>query len=473
MRAENQIMGCPREDRLETEGTAGARSVVSQQRMEESGAGTLLARVLDRENLNRAYKRVKAKRGAPGIDGMTVDELFPFLKAHGDELIVSISLGTYKPQPVKRTEIPKPDGGKRRLGIPTVVDRVIQLAIAQVLEPIFEPEFSDSSYGFRPKRNAHQAIRRAQAYYDAGYTQVVDIDLEKYFDTVNHDLLINMVREKVKDEQLISLIRKYLKSGVLQDGVESPTEEGTPQGGNLSPLLSNIYLTQFDRLLESRGHKFIRYADDCNIYVQTPRAAERVLSSCTAYLEKKLKLRVNREKSRTGSPLKLKFLGFSLYKNKNGSGIRPHAKSLKRIKFKLKKITRRNRGVSVETVLKQLGYAIQGWLGYYAIADMKRALKELAEWLRSRIRMYIWKQWQRVRTRFARLKGYGISKEQAWQWANTRKGYWRTAHSPILTTQALTNENLAAMGMLDILKRYEVLHSNYRTAVYGSVRTVV
>ena len=474
MRAENHDdeMGCPCEDRLETEGNAGARSGVSLQRTEESGAGSLLAKVLERNNLNRAYKRVKANRGAPGIDGVTVDELLPFLKAHGGELIVSISLGTYKPQPVKRVEIPKPDGGKRQLGIPTAVDRVIQLAIAQVLEPIFEPGFSDSSYGFRPNRNAHQAIRKAREYYDEGYTCVVDIDLEKYFDTVGHDLLIDMLREKVKDEKLISLIRKYLKSGVMINGMTSPTREGTPQGGNLSPLFSNIYLTQFDRMLEERGHKFIRYADDCNIYVKSERAAERVMRSCTEYLEKKLKLRVNREKSRTGSPLKLKFLGFSLYKGKNGTRIRTHAKSLRRLKSRLKQITRRNRGVSVEAVFEQLRRSIHGWLGYYAIADMNKAMQQLGEWLRSRIRMYIWKQWKRVRTRFSRLKGRGIPDWQAWEWANTRKGYWRTAHSPILQ-RALRNENLAAMGMIDILKRYEVLHSNYRTAVYGSVRTVV
>ena len=460
-RAENQVnKGCPCEDRLETEGTVGARSGVSLARTEESGAVSLLALVLERNNLNRAYKRVKANKGAPGIDGMTVEELLPFLKAHGGELVASISLGTYHPQPVKRVEIPKPDGGKRQLGIPTMVDRMIQLAIAQVLEPIFEPTFSDSSYGFRPNRSAHQAIRKAKEYYDAGYTCVVDIDLEKYFDTVNHDLLINMLREKVKDEKLISLIRKYLKSGVMLNGVTRPTREGTPQGGNLSPLLSNIYLTKFDRMLEERGHKFVRYADDCNIYVKSQRAAERVMSSCTNYLEKKLKLRVNRAKSQTGSPLKLKFLGFSLYKNKSGSGIRPHGKSLKRLKSRLKHITRRNRGVSVDAIFEQLRRYITGWLGYYSIAGMSNSLKQLSEWLRSRIRMYVWKQWKRVKTRFSRLKGLGIPEDYAWQWANTRKGYWRTANSPILK-RVLTIERLADRGMPNILQRYEALHSNY------------
>lgn len=452
--------GWPREDRLEIEGNAGAQSGASLQRAEESGAGSLLACVLDRDNLNRAYKRVVDNKGAPGVDEMAVEELLPFLKSHGGELTVSIALGIYKPLPVKRVEIPKPDGGTRMLGIPTVTDRMIQQAIAQVLVPIFEPTFSDSSYGFRPGRNAHQAIRKAREYYDAGYTHVVDIDLERYFDTVNHDMLINMLREKVRDEQLLSLIRKYLKSGVMLNGVTSPTERGTPQGGNLSPLLSNIYLTAFDRMLEDRGHKFVRYADDCNIYVKSRRAAERVMASCTKYLEGKLKLKVNRIKSCVGSPLKLKFLGFSLYKGKNGTRIRIHSKPIARFKAKLKQMTRRNRGVSLEAVLFRLKQYARGWLGYYAIADMKTVMKQVTEWLRRRIRMYIWKQWKRVRTRFARLKGLGVSEKQAWQWANTRKGYWRIAGSWILTT-TFTNERLAGLQFYDISKAYEALHSNY------------
>ena len=466
-------MGCPQENRLETEGNAGAPSGASLQHMEESGAGALLARVLDRDNLNRAYMQVKKNGGAPGIDGMTVDETLLFLRAHGGELAMSIALGVYRPQPVRRVEIAKSDGsGMRQLGIPTVVDRVIQLAIAQVLEPIFEPEFSDSSYGFRPNRNAHQAIRKAREYYEAGYTHVVDIDLEKYFDTVNHDLLIEMLREKVKDEQLLSLIRKYLKSGVMKNGLVSATQEGTPQGGNLSPLLSNIYLARFDRMLEARGHKFVRYADDCNIYVKSRRAAERVMSSCTEYLEKKLKLRVNRTKSQVGSPLKLKFLGFSLYKGKNGVRIRAHGKSLSRFKSKVREITRRNRGVSLEAILMRLKMYARGWLGYYAIADMSKAMQRLNEWLRRRIRMYIWKQWKRVRTRYANLRKLGVPHGKAYEWANTRKGYWRIAGSWILDT-TLTNARLATLGYFDLSKCYEALHSNYQTAVYGSVRTVV
>jgi group II intron reverse transcriptase/maturase len=460
-KAENRNeAGCSREDRLETESNRGVRSGGSLERTEENGAVSLLAYVLARENLNRAYARVKKNGGAPGIDGMTTDELLEYLKSNGVELVTSISQGRYRPQPVRRVEILKPDGGIRELGVPTVVDRVIQLAIAQALEPIFEPEFSDGSYGFRPGRNAHQAIRKTREYYDEGYTEVVDIDLAKYFDTINHDLLINMLREKVKDENLISLIRKCLKSGVMAGGIYSPTIEGSTQGSPLSPLLSNVYLTKFDRFLESGEHKFVRYADDCNIYVRSHRAGLRVMSGCKRYLEKVLKLKVNEEKSTVGSPLRLKFLGFSLYKGHNGTRIRIHTKPLKRFKSKLKAITHRNRGVSVVTVLNNLKSCVRGWLGYYAIADMKEAMRKMTEWVRRRIRMYIWKQWKRVSTRFTRLKELGVTKEQAWQWANTRKGYWRISNSHILKT-TLTNERLANLGFENISKRYEALHSSY------------
>ncbi|KAF1083392.1 MAG: Retron-type RNA-directed DNA polymerase [Candidatus Rifleibacterium amylolyticum] len=305
-------------DTVEPESNRGAHSAVIpkiEKKIEtKMGADALLEMVLDRNNLNQAYKRVKQNGGGAGIDGMTVDQMLPYLRAHGSSLLEELASGKYRPQPVKRVEIPKPDGGKRLLGVPTVIDRMVQQAIVQVLQPIFEPTFSDSSFGFRPKRSAQQAIKRAKEYYERGYSDVLDIDLARYFDTVNHNLLIRMVREHVKDERIINLIRKFLRSGVLAGGLVSPTEEGTPQGGNLSPLLSNIYLTSFDRLLESRNHRFVRYADDCNIYVKSRRAAARVMAGCVKFLEGKLKLKVNREKSRVGSPLKLKFLGFSLYK---------------------------------------------------------------------------------------------------------------------------------------------------------------
>lgn len=445
---------------LETESNREARSAAALETKEKDGVGALLESMLGKDNMNRAYKRVKQNGGAAGIDGMTVEEMLPYLKEHKEELLEQIRSGRYKPKPVRRVEIPKPDGGVRMLGVPTVIDRMVQQALVQVLQPIFEPIFSDSSFGFRPGRSAHQAVRRAKEYYKQGYTQVVDIDMAKYFDTVNHDLLIGMVKEQVKDETITALIRRFLKSGVMANGMVNPTREGTPQGGNLSPLLSNIYLTNFDRLLEARGHKFVRYADDCNIYVKSRRAAERVMVSCTRYLEGKLKLKVNQEKSRTGSPKELKFLGFSLYKIKGETGIRPHPKAIRRFQDKVREITSRKRGVAIGKVLHELKVFTMGWLGYYSLADMKGRISALNQWIRRRIRMYLWKQWKRVGARFRNLKQLGIPKGKAWEWANTRKGYWRAANSWILT-RSLTNEYLASIGYDDISIRYEALHSSY------------
>jgi group II intron reverse transcriptase/maturase len=389
---------------------------------------------------------------------MTVEELQPYLAGSYRELCESIRGGWYKPAPVRRVEIPKPDGGKRQLGIPTVIDRMVQQTLVQILQPIFEPTFSGSSYGFRPGRSAHQAIERARGYYEEGNTWVVDLDVEKYFDTVNHDLLIKMVRETVKDEAVIGLIKKFLKSGIMADGIVSQREQGTPQGGNLSPLLSNIYLTKFDLMLEERGHKFVRYADDCNIYVKSRRAAERVMEGCVKFLEGKLKLKVNRKKSAVGSPVKLKFLGFSLYRSKEGVRIRVHEKPLKRLVERLKALTSRKRSGTIEGILEELTVLLQGWLGYYSIADIKMYLKWISEWLRRRIRQIYWKRWKRVRTRTVNLIQLGINQEQAIQWANTRKGYWRTAGSRILST-TLTNHYLESLGFPNLVKRYEELRA--------------
>jgi group II intron reverse transcriptase/maturase len=404
-----------------------------------------------------ACERVVSNGGAAGIDGMTVEELQPYLMKHYRELEMSIGGGWYKPKPVRRVEIPKPDGGKRQLGVPTVIDRMVQQAVVQVLQPIFEQIFSDNSFGFRPKRSAQQAVQRAKKYYEEGYTYVVDLDLEKFFDTVNHDLLIKMVRETIKDEAVIGLIKKFLKSGVMADGLVSQNKQGTPQGGNLSPLLSNIYLTKFDRMLEERGHKFVRYADDCNIYVKSQRAAERVMEGCIKFLEGKLKLKVNRKKSATGSPTKLKFLGFSLYRHKDGIGIRVHEKSLKRLVERLKALTSRKRGGTMEWVLHEISRLLIGWLGYYSIADLKEHLKRISGWLRRRIRQMYWKRWKRAGTRYENLIQLGIPKDQAWQWANTRKSYWRIADSPILK-YSLTNQYLESIGFPDVLERFEILH---------------
>jgi group II intron reverse transcriptase/maturase len=452
--------GYPNEGMLETEDNKGARSIASSETAKKNGAGNLLDMILDNDNLNTAYQRVKKNGGAAGVDGMTVDEMYPYLREHGRELVTSIRGGWYKPKPVRRVEIPKPDGGVRLLGVPTVIDRMIQQAILQVLQPIFEPTFSDNSYGFRPGRNAQQAIEKAKKYYDDGYTHVVDIDLAKYFDTVNHDILLEFVRREVKDMSVIRLIRKFLKSGVMANGLYSPTEEGTPQGGNLSPLLSNIYLTEFDRMLEDRGHKFVRYADDCNIYVKSSRAAERVMESCTKFLEGKLRLKVNQEKSQTGSPLKLKFLGFALYELRGKAGIRPHVKSLKKFKERIRELTSRKQGASIEIILAKLKRYTIGWLGYYSIADMKSRIEEFNGWIRRRIRQIYWKQWKGIKPKHDNLKRLGISDYVAWQWANSRLGYWRVAGSRILT-RTLTNKYLESIGYDDISKRYEALHLSH------------
>jgi group II intron reverse transcriptase/maturase len=366
---------------------------------------------------------------------MRVEELQPYLIKHYRELCESIRGGWYKPAPVRRVEI---------------------------LQPIFEQAFSDSSYGFRPGRSAHQAIERAKGYYEEGNTYVVDLDLEKYFDTVNHDLLIKMVRETVKDEAVIGLIKKFLKSGVMAEGIVSQRElglksAGTPQGGNLSPLLSNIYLTKFDKMLEERGHKFVRYADDCNIYVKSRRAAERVMEGCVRFLEGKLKLKVNRKKSAVGSPLELKFLGFSLYRSKEGVRIRIHEKPLKRLMDRLKALTSRKRGGKMGRILEELTQLLIGWLGYYSIADLKAHVQRISGWLKRRIRQMYWKRWKRARTRYENLIQLGIPKDQAWPWANTRKGYWHTADTPILK-RSLTNRYLESIGFPDVLKRFEMLH---------------
>lgn len=451
---------CPEYDRLEAEGIPGARSMFTRETNLRDGAD-LFEQVLERNNLNKAFKQVKRNGGAPGVDGMTVDGLSSYLHEHKESFLASLRNGTYRPQPVRRVEIPKPDGGKRLLGVPTVMDRMIQQAISQVLTPIFEEGFAETSYGFRPGRSAHQAIRKAQEYYNQGYRRVVDIDLSKYFDTINHELLMAQLRTKITDQRILCLIKRYLKSGVMINGIVSRTEEGSPQGGNLSPLLSNIYLTVFDRELERRGHKFVRYADDVNIYVKTQRAAERVLSSSRKFLETKLKLKVNESKSKAGSPLKLKFLGFALRSSSGGqAGIRVHEKSIDRLKNKIRELTRRNQGKSVEYMLLKLRQFTIGWLGYYAIADMKNFMKSTNEWIRRKIRTYVWKQWKRVRTRFSRLQELGISKGKAWEWANTRKGYWHTANSWILS-RSLTNQRIAQMGYDDISIRYNTLHSNY------------
>jgi len=470
-REESQIMrgkqkmeesGCQLELKLEVERPSEAHSIIVPETANTDSAievkleRNLLEEILNVDNMFKAQERVISNKGAAGIDGMTVGELNKYLIKNYLELCATIRGGWYKPKPVKRVEIPKPDGGVRLLGVPTVVDRMVQQAMVQVLQPIFEQTFSDNSFGFRPQRNAHQAIQRAKKYYEEGYKYVVDLDLEKYFDTVNHDLLIKMVREIIKDESVIALMRKFLKSGVMIEGLVSQTVQGTPQGGNLSPLLSNVYLTKFDRMLEERGHKFVRYADDCNIYVKTPRAAGRVMEGCIKFLEGKMRLKVNRKKSTTGSPKKLKFLGFSLYEMYGRIGIRIHEKPLDRFKEKLKALTSRKRGGKIEQIIGEITRYINGWLGYYRIADIQKFLRNISAWLRRRMRQLYWKRWKRVRTRFENLILLGASRNDAYYWANTRLGYWCIAGSRIMTT-VMPNRYFEMLGFPNLLKRYEEL----------------
>ncbi len=452
--------GCPQKDSAEHEGYAGAQSGGGRESREADGTD-LLERILSRENLNRAYKRVKANKGAPGIDGMTVEDALPWLREHREELLEQIRSGKYKPQPVRRKEIPKPDGGVRQLGIPTVIDRVIQQAIAQQLTPIFEPKFIDGSYGYRPNRSAQQAIRKVKEYAEEGYTTAVEIDLSKYFDTLNHELLMNMVREEVRDKRVTDLIKKYLKSGVFTEGLLVKTEEGSPQGGPLSPLLANIYLNKYDQEMTRRGVKVIRYADDIVILAKSKRAGERLLESSKRYLEGKLKLKLNTEKSKVVSVYAIrnfKFLGFALGKGKNGIYIRAHAKSLKKAKQKLKELTSRSQGRNVRVVMRNVKVYIRGRLGYFGIASMKTTMQEWDGWLRRRIRMYIWKQWKKPKARVGNLMKLGMPRWKAYRNGNSRKGYWAVAGSGILT-HTVTNERLAQAGYCSILALYESLHS--------------
>lgn len=447
-------------DSVEHEGYAEVQSTDRREGKERGGARDLMEAILDRNNLNRAYQRVKRNRGAAGIDGMTVEEALPWLKEHKGELLQNIREGSYMPSPVRRKEIPKPDGGVRKLGIPTVVDRVIQQAIAQKLQSIWEPLFSDSSYGYRPNRSAQQAVRQVKRYAEQGYRYTVSVDLSKYFDTLNHELLMDLLHRQIQDMRVLGLIKKYLKSGVLENGIVCKTEKGSPQGGPLSPLLANIYLNEFDWEMRRRGVRMVRYADDIVVFAKSKRAAERLLESCRRYLEGKLKLRMNTEKSKVTSIFStrnFKFLGFCLGKNGKGVFIRAHYKSLAKAKEKLKLLTKRNRGRNVRAVMREVKVFIRGWLGYFHVADMKRTMQSWDEWLRRRFRMYIWKQWKKPKTKVANLRKLGIPADKAFQWGNSRRGYWRIAGSPVLK-RSITNERLAAAGYFSILNYYESLH---------------
>lgn len=417
--------------------------------------GELMELIANRINISNAYLRVRRNHGSHGIDGRSIDETIDDMKRRREEILETLLQGKYKATPVRGVEIPKPNGGIRQLGIPTVQDRIIQQAVHQILSPLFEPQFSDSSYGFRPGRSAHDAVEKMRNLYNQGYCYVVDIDLSKYFDTINHDLLLEMLRRTIKDERVIQLIKSFLKSGMMKDGVVVETEAGSPQGGNLSPLLSNIYLTPFDKELEARGHKFARYADDVNIYVKSKRAAIRVMQSCTRFLERKLKLRVNREKSQAGSPIGIKFLGYTLQECSQTLGVAQlnvHPKPIERFKSKIRAITRR--GDSIKEVIKQLNQALTGWVNYYRKASMTPLLKSLDGWIRRRIRMLQWRYWKKPKTRYKELIKLGVGCKRAYADAHSSKGTWASARSWSMH-HAMTNTYIGSLGYKTLVSIYE------------------
>ncbi|MRN53788.1 group II intron reverse transcriptase/maturase [Paenibacillus monticola] len=418
----------------------------------------MLEQLLSRENLLQALKRVESNKGSHGVDGMTVKSLREHIVQNWQKIRQAIEEGTYEPSPVRRVEIPKPNGGGvRKLGIPTVTDRMLQQAIAQVLTPWFDPPFSEHSYGFRPKRRGHDAVRKARTFMKEGYRFVVDLDLEKFFDRVNHDRLMMKIAEKVKDKKVLLLIRKYLQSGVMENGLVQPTREGAPQGGPLSPLLSNIVLDELDKELEKRGHRFVRYADDCNIYVKTLRAGERVKASVTRFIETRLKLKVNQAKSAVDHPWKRKFLGFS-FSTDIEPKVRIAKQSLQKAKVRIREITSRKKPMRMEERMKELNQYLMGWCGYFSLADTPSIFQRMDAWIRRRLRMCLWKQWKNPRTKVKRLLSLGMPKGKAYEWGNTRKGYWRIAGSPILS-RALNNQYWESNGLKSLLDRYNSIRN--------------
>ena len=419
---------------------------------------TLLNELLSDENLKIAKQRVKKNKGASGIDGMEVKELDEYLSKHLDEIKEQIRNKKYSPKPVKRVEIPKPDGGVRNLGVPTVVDRFVQQAIAQVLTPIYEPKFSESSYGFRPDRCCEMAILKALEFMNDGYQWVVDIDLEKFFDNVNHDKLISLIMKDVKCGEIVSLINKFLKSGIMIDDEYKESVIGTPQGGNLSPLLSNIMLDQLDKELEARGLRFTRYADDCIILVGSSKAADRVMKNVSIFIESKLGLKVNMTKSKVSKPNDIKYLGFGFFMDKNDGlwKAKPHAKSVEKLKLKLKKLTSRRWSISLDERLEKIKKTIVGWTNYYKIGYWKDVARMVDAHVRFRLRMCIWKQWKKVNTKKKALISLGVPKREAWMLANCRKAYARCASS--FLNNVLTNKRLKERGLVFLLDQYNLKH---------------
>jgi len=419
----------------------------------------LLEKILSKDNLNNAYKQVYKNKGASGADGVTVDELSSYIKEHKEEILSLIRKRKYKPQPVRRVYIPKENGKLRKLGIPSVIDRVLQQAIVQVLTPIYEEQFSNNSFGFRPGRSCEQAVIKALECFNDGYEWIVDIDLQSFFDEVNQDKLMAIIHRTIKDDDVISLIRKFLQSGVMEKGVIQETRRGTPQGGNLSPLLSNIMLNELDKELEARELNFVRYADDCLIMVKSEKAANRVMESITTFITKKLGLKVNAEKSKTARPNQIKYLGFGFYKkiNQNIWRPKPHIKSVEKFVYKLRQILLRKRGIPLNQRLKELKYLIYGWINYFRIADMKKLLEKLDMKVRRKLRVIIWKQWKKIKKRYTSLRKLGITHKDAYVTANSRRGYYHIAHTRVLES-AISKEKLNKRGLVNCLDHYLKVH---------------
>lgn len=420
----------------------------------------LLENMLEGKNMRLAYKRVVQNKGAPGVDGVTVEQLREHLWECWEFVKEHLQKGTYKPAPVKRVEIPKPGGGVRLLGIPTVMDRLIQQALLQVMTPIFDPYFSPNSFGFRPGKRAHDAIKQAQNYIREGHRWVVDMDLEKFFDRVNHDILMSRVARKVKDKRILKLIRAYLNAGAMEQGITKSTTEGTPQGGPLSPLLANILLDDLDKELSERGHRFVRYADDCNIFVRSKRAGIRIMESITNYVEGKLKLKVNRDKSAVDRPWKRKLLGISFLSNKEAT-IRLAPKTIERFRERIREVTSRTRPLSMDERIKRLNRYLMGWIGYFQIASAKQHCEKLDKWIRRRLRMCLWKQWKRVRTRLRKLRALGVPDWAAFKMANSRRGPWEMSRN---INNALDNSYWNNQGLKSLLARYLDLRQPLGTA---------